>query len=100
MSIETKVTIKPNTRIAEPKLYDVVFMNDEITHIDFVVGSLIKHFRYDESTADRKANEISEEGYGKVATCPFEIAEQKQAEITQEARSNHYPLTINLVEAN
>ena len=43
---ETKTTIKPNLNLAEPPLFKIIYLNDEVTSMEFVVGSLIEYFNY------------------------------------------------------
>ena len=38
---DTKVKIKPNVALQEPPMYKIIYINDEVTSMEFVVGSLI-----------------------------------------------------------
>lgn len=93
---ETKVKIKPNLAIAEPPLFRIIYINDEITSMEFVVHSLIEHFNYNEDTAAGITHSIHESGSSVVAILPYEIAEQKGIEVTISARSQGYPLQIKV----
>lgn len=96
---EIKTKIKPNLSLAEPPLYKIIYMNDDVTSMEFVVGTLIDYFNYTESTADTITRDIHEKGSAVVAVLPYEIAEQKGIEVTLEARASGYPLQIK-VEAD
>jgi len=93
---ETKIKIKPNLALAEPPLYKIIYINDNVTSIEFVVGSLIDYFNYTQDTASSITHNIHEEGSAVVAVLPYEIAEQKGIEVTLEARSQGYPLQIKV----
>ena len=96
---ETKIKIKPNLALAEPPLYKIIYINDNVTSMEFVVGSLIDYFNYTQDTASSITQNIHEEGMAVVAVLPYEIAEQRGIEVTLEARSQGFPLQIK-VEAD
>lgn len=93
---DSKIRIKPNLKIAEPPLFKVIYMNDDHTTVDFVITSLIDHFNYTIETAQNITTGIHETGSAVVAVLPYEIAEQKSLEVTQDAREEGYPLLIKL----
>jgi ATP-dependent Clp protease adaptor protein ClpS len=93
---DTKVRIKTNTQIKEPPMFKVIYINDNQTSMEFVVDSLINHFEYTETTAERITIDIHEAGSAVVAILPYEIAEQKGIEVTINARSQGYPLQVKL----
>jgi ATP-dependent Clp protease adaptor protein ClpS len=99
-STETRVKIKPNLKISEPSLYKVLYINDNVTTMEFVVGSLIDFFDYTVETASDVTHLIHEQGSAVVATLPYEIAEQKGIEVTLEARSQGYPLQVKIEQAS
>lgn len=96
---ETKVKIKPNLALKEPPLYKIIYMNDNVTSMEFVIMSLIDYFEYTADTASTITQNIHEEGSAVVAVLPYEIAEQKGIEVTLEARNQGFPLQIK-VEAD
>lgn len=91
-----KTTIKPNLALREPPMYKIVYLNDEVTTMDFVLSSLIQFFNYNEETAMDITENIHQNGSAVVAVLPYEIAEQKEIEVTAVARKNGYPLKIKL----
>jgi ATP-dependent Clp protease adaptor protein ClpS len=93
---ETKVKIKPNLAIKEPPLYRIIYMNDEVTSMEFVIHSLVDYFNYTADTATTITENIHHEGSAVVAILPYEIAEQKGTEVTLDARSQGYPLQVKL----
>lgn len=88
--------IKPNIKLAEPPDYKVIYINDNVTTQEFVVGSLVEHFRYTADVAENITMDIHVNGSAVVAILPYEIAEQKGTEVTLEARQQGYPLQVKL----
>lgn len=93
---ETRTKIKPNEAIKEPPMFRVVYLNDNVTTVEFVIDSLIDQFDYTADTAEQITVDIHETGSACVAVLPFEIAEQKGIEVTTNARALNYPLQIKL----
>jgi ATP-dependent Clp protease adaptor protein ClpS len=93
---DTKITIKPNLKLTEPPMYKVIYMNDEFTTMDFVVGSLVEYFHYNNDTAENITMNIHQDGSAVVAVLPYEIAEQKGIEVTVEARTQGFPLQVKI----
>lgn len=93
---DTRTKIKPNLAFKEPPMFRVVYLNDNVTTIEFVIDSLIEYFDYTSETAQKITTDIHEAGSACVAVLPFEIAEQKGIEVTANARMQSYPLQIKL----
>lgn len=93
---ETKVKIKPNLALQEPPLFKIIYINDDVTSMEFVITSLIDYFDYTPDTATSITQDIHDEGSAIVAILPYEIAEQKGIEVTLEARNQGYPLQIKV----
>ena len=96
---DIKTKISPNINLAEPPLYRVIYMNDEVTSMNFVVNSLIGYFNYNQDTATSLTENIHQQGSAIVAVLPYEIAEQRGIEVTLDARSQGFPLQVK-VEAD
>lgn len=95
-AIETKTTIKPREDVKEPPMFKVIYLNDNQTSMEFVIGSLVEHFDYSPSTAEKLTVDIHEAGSAVVAVLPYEMAEQKGIEVTVDARGAGYPLQVKL----
>ena len=93
---ETKIKIKPNLALMEPPLFKIIYINDNVTSMEFVVSSLIDYFHYNQDTAQTITHNIHEEGSAVVAVLPYEIAEQKGIEVTLDARSQGFPLQVKV----
>lgn len=104
MAVDTEVTtdvvldekIKIDTR--EPKKWNVVFLNDNHTPMEFVISILIEIYKHTDETAKDITLHIHEKGSGVAGTYTYEIAEIKVVETTNLARANGFPLQIKLEE--
>ncbi len=88
--------IKINESIKEPSMFKVIYLNDNQTTMEFVIESLIEFFDYNTETAVKITEDIHVSGQATVAVLPFEIAEQKGHEVLHSARSQNYPLQIEI----
>ena len=93
---DVKTKIKPNLNLQEPPLFKIIYINDDVTSMEFVINSLIDYFNYNPDTATQITKSIHEEGSAIVAVLPYEIAEQKGIEVTLDARAQGYPLQIKV----
>jgi ATP-dependent Clp protease adaptor protein ClpS len=93
---DTKVKIKPNLRLAEPSLYKIIYMNDDVTSMEFVIGTLVDYFHHSADTALELTQRIHNEGSAVVAVLPHEIAEQKGIAVTLDATSRGFPLKVKI----
>ena len=76
--------------------FEIIYINDEVTSMNFVVNSLIEYFNYNQDTASSLTVNIHDQGSAVVAVLPYEIAEQKGVEVTLLARSHGFPLSVKL----
>jgi ATP-dependent Clp protease adaptor protein ClpS len=101
---KTDIVVKPKiqvkTNVQPPSLFNVIYLNDSVTTMEFVVESLKNIFNHSEETALELTYKIHEEGSSVVSTLPYEIAEQKGVEATLLARNNGFPLNVKLEPAN
>jgi len=93
---ESRQKIKPNLSLIEPPLFRVIYLNDDVTSMDFVIRSLVEYFNYNPDTASTITHDIHEKGSAIVAVLPYEIAEQKGIEVTLDARNKGYPLQVKV----
>lgn len=92
----TKNKIAVNLAVKEPKLFRVIYFNDEVTSFEFVIGSLIEVFNYDVVSAQDIAEEVHIYGKKVVATLPYEVAEQKTIEVLSLAQLHGFPLIVKV----
>lgn len=93
---QIRTKIQPREDLKEPPMFKVIYLNDNQTSMEFVIGSLIEHFDYSPNTAEKLTVDIHESGSAVVAILPYEIAEQKGMEVTINARTAGYPLQVKL----
>lgn len=93
---DTATKIKINESIKEPSMYQVIYLNDNQTTMEFVVESLIEFFDYNTETAIKITEDIHNSGKATVAILPYELAEQKGTEVLTSARIQNFPLQIEI----
>jgi len=94
---KNKIQIKNN--IQPPSLFNVIYYNDDVTTMEFVIETLKSIFNHNEETAITITQKIHKDGSAVVSTLPYEIAEQKGVEATLLARNNGFPLNVKLEPA-
>ena len=87
---------KTHTRIRLPKKYKVIFCNDDITPMEFVISVLISVFNHDQTAAYELTMKVHHEGSAIAGIYNHEIAEQKSIEAINLARSHGFPLVIKV----
>lgn len=95
-NVATRTRINPKLDLQEPPKYKVIYINDNVTTVEFVIETLITIFDYQYEDAVNLTKIIHEQGSGVAAVLPYEMAEQKGVEVTQLARNNGFPLNIKL----
>ena len=96
MTTDTIVKTKTRLDLKVPSLYRVIYVNDEVTTMEFVIESLVTVFRLSTETATELTERIHTAGSAVVAVLPYELAEQKGVEVTVMAKNNGYPLVVKL----
>ncbi len=89
---DTKEIFKPE----EPAKYDVIFLNDDITPMEFVIRILKQIFNKTQEEAVQITKYVHENGKGVAGTYIYEVAEQKGIETTLLAREQKYPLQVKV----
>ena len=92
----TKTRPQPNFDLKEPPMYRVIYINDQVTTMEFVVETLVTIFNYTPEAAHDMTVKVHADGSAIVAVLPYEMAEQKGVEVTQLARNNGFPLAVKL----
>ena len=94
--IEVRAKIAPKETVREPSDFNVIYLNDNVTSMEFVVESLSTVFNYARESAEALTMRVHEEGSAVVAVLPYEMAEQKGIEVTMLARNNGFPLQVKI----
>ena len=87
---------KEKIKLDEPGLYDVIFLNDNITTQQFVTKVLKQIFNKTQDQAEIIMKKIHNDGQGIVGSYVHEVAEQKGIETTLLARQEGMPLQIKV----
>mgnify|MGYP000993267161 CR=1 FL=1 len=98
MSTDVQIDEKIKQRIAIPKKYKVVLLNDDQTPMDWVIDVLVTIFKHSETTAKELTLMVHNEGAGIAGTYTYEIAEQKTTEAINASRDRGFPLRIKMEE--
>lgn len=80
----------------EPDNYDVIFLNDDFTTMDFVVDVLKKVFYYNGTMATTIMLAVHTKGSCVVGTYSLDIAQSKQQKAIDMAQKAGYPLRIKI----
>lgn len=94
--IQSVTKIKVNTKLAEPSLFKIIYINDDKTSMEFVIESLVAIFNHSREEAESLTMMVHDEGSAVVAVLPYELAEQKGVEVITLARNNGFPLQIKI----
>lgn len=96
MSTEAQIEEKIITSLQPPKMWKVIFLNDNQTPMEFVIDLLTQIFKHNDSKAKELTLEIHQTGSAVVGIYTHEIAETKGIESTTLARNNGFPLQITI----
>lgn len=104
MSTESSTTVRkkiePRMDLPPPGKFQVIFYNDDVTSMEFVIAVLNEVFGHDPEAAYGLTLKVHQDGHATVAVLPYEIAEQKAVEVTVLARSNNFPLDVRVKPEN
>jgi ATP-dependent Clp protease adaptor protein ClpS len=100
MTVQEDIVLdeKIQHEVKKPKKYNVIFVNDEVTPMDWVIGILVEIFKYKNDAAHEITMKIHTQGSAVVGTYNFEIAEQKTSETVTLSRNQGYPLVARVEE--
>ena len=100
MNVETlediKIDEKIEKKVDEPGKYNVIFLNDNVTPMEWVIEVLQKIFHHSLETAKNITLIVHEKGSAIVGTYNYEIAEQKAIEANSASREHGFPLAVKV----
>jgi ATP-dependent Clp protease adaptor protein ClpS len=85
-----------DTRTGRPRLYKVIYHNDDFTPMNFVAWSLMAVFHKSESEAGKLTLAVHNDGIAVVDVCTFEVAEMRQMIVMEAARKAEHPLQVTI----
>jgi ATP-dependent Clp protease adaptor protein ClpS len=89
----TEHDAKTEEKVARPKRYTVVFLNDDFTPVDFVMAVMVQVFGLSTEEAESVTMAIHNKGRGNIGTYSYEVAETKAAMVMDAAKRHEFPLT-------
>lgn len=81
-----------------PNTFNIVFLNDDTTPVEWVINILKTVFKYNDLESEELTMKIHQEGHATVGTFQYEIAEQKAIETTNLSRDQGFPLVVKVEE--
>ena len=96
---DSKLLIRDEEKLKEPKGYVVVLLNDNYTTKEFVVEILIAIFHKNPEEANRIMQNVHNKGRGAVGIYTWDIAQTKANQVHAAARQYEYPLRCIVEEA-
>ena len=93
---DVQTLTREKIKLDEPGLYDVIFLNDNITTTEFVVRVLKQIFAKTQEQAEAIMTKVHKDGQGVVGSYVHEVAEQKGMETTLLARQENFPLQVKV----
>ena len=85
-------TLTADPELDEPRLFEVVLLNDDYTTMEFVIDVLMRFFRKNYTEAENIMWQVHEKGSGVCGIYPYEIAESTVNQVIEYARSHNFPL--------
>ena len=91
-----ELLLEERPRARTPRLYRVLFHNDDYTTMEFVVDVLVRFFRKTATEAAQIMLQVHTHGVGVAGRFTREVAETKVAQVTEAAREEGYPLLLTM----
>ncbi|EAI5466155.1 ATP-dependent Clp protease adaptor ClpS [Campylobacter lari] len=93
-----KSEILEQQKLAEPKMFKVLLLNDDVTTMDFVIEILMNIFHHDFEKASAIMLGIHHQGSGVCGIYTEEIALSKKQQVDMAAKNNDFPLQTRIEE--
>jgi ATP-dependent Clp protease adaptor protein ClpS len=91
---------KEELKNKKPNMWQVVFLNDDFTPMDFVVEMLQKYHSKSLEEASKIMMDVHEKGKGIAGTYTHEIAETKMHMVNHRAKASAHPLRTSIEEVS
>ncbi|WP_294753952.1 ATP-dependent Clp protease adaptor ClpS [uncultured Ruminococcus sp.] len=99
MSAKGAAKERTDSRLKEPKQYNVIMINDDFTTMEFVVEVLVDVFHKDELTAQALMINVHKNGQAVVGKYPYDIAVTKVRIALDKAKEQGFPFRMTVEEA-
>jgi ATP-dependent Clp protease adaptor protein ClpS len=90
---------RAETKSQDPKLYNVILLNDDYTTMEFVLQILETLFQKSPAEAYRIMMHVHRNGRGLAGVYTWEVAETKVEKVTTLSREAGYPLRATIEDA-
>ena len=87
---------KDEVKTKRPRMWNIVFYNDDYTSMEFVQFVLMKVFHRSTEDALALTLAVHTQGKGIAGTYTFEVAVQKQCEVLLIAKVEEHPLRVEV----
>ena len=98
MAVKDSVKERTDSRVKEPKQYNVIMLNDDFTTMEFVVEILVDIFRKDLITAQSIMMTVHKNGKAVVGKYPYDIAVSKVNKAHARAKAEGFPFRLTVEE--
>lgn len=95
---EEKLNKGVRYNIEPPKNFDVIFLNDNVTTMEYVVMVLMEVFYKTQEEAFRVMMKIHKEGSAVVGTYSYDLALTKKKKVDGMSKANGFPLEVIVKE--
>ena len=95
----TNEEVVEKQRLSSPNKYMVIFLNDNVTPMEYVVQVLLTFYGKTTEEANAITLEVHEKGRATAGAYSYEVAEQKCIETVTDARKHNYPLDVVMEES-
>ena len=99
MGTQSSAKERTNSRIKEPKQYNVIMLNDDFTTMEFVLEVLVSIFHKDELSAQSIMMKVHRNGMAVVGKYPYDIASTRVRRALERANAEGFPFRMTIEEA-
>lgn len=99
MALQGSLSEKTRNKVKEPKMYQVVMLNDDFTTMEFVVEILVEIFHKDPVSAEKLMMLVHKSGRAVIGVYSYDIAVTKTNEAMERAKREGFPFRMYVVEA-
>lgn len=92
---ENTTTVVAN-KVETPRLFKVIFYNDDFTTMEFVIEVLTEHYNHPVAVARQITMKVHREGSGVAGVFTRDIAESKATRTREVARRFRFPLRVEV----
>ena len=99
MALQGSLSEKTRNKVKEPKMYQVVMLNDDFTTMEFVVEILVEIFHKDPVSAEKLMMLVHKSGRAVIGVYSYDIAVTKTNEAMERAKREGFPFRMHVMEA-